>query len=852
MSNSVVPRWLQLTLAILSLARLAPGMDPNRTLPQYVRNRWGVQQGFPGGTVYAIVEGVDGYLWIAAEKGLVRFDGVNFQLFNHANTPALPGGPVLGLAQSRDGNLWMRMESPNMLRLHGGIFQDVSAGFTRSDRPIPITAMAGQNNGGVLFTSLAVAIYEYRDGKLAFRQFQAPSAIFLVISVAQTGDGAVWLGTRESGLFSLSMDGGPPVPRGLQDRKINCLLPAGNGDKELWIGTDSGLMRWDGSKITAAAVDKPLNGVQVLSMIRDRESNIWMGTANGLARIDSKGVTAVDNAGGMPVTALFEDRDGNLWTGGPDGIERLRDSVFLSYSTSSAAAAEGNGPIYADNENRIWFAPLNGGLSYLKGDRIERVRIAGLDRDRVYSIAGGPGELWIGRQSGGLTHLIETRGSFAARTYTRAEGLAQDSVYTVHRSRDGSVWAGTVSGGVSHFRNGRFTTYTSANGLASDSVSSILESSGGTMWLATSNGLNAFSDGHWRVFTGAEGLPSGHIDCLKEDAAGVLWIGTSDGLAFLRSGRIQVPSKAPDSLHDEVLGMAEDGFGWLWISTATHVLRVKRDSLLRGAAGEGEFREYGFRDGLLSTEGVKRDQSVAADPHGRIWLSMMRGISVVDPSSLTRSPEPAIVYIQAVSADGAPLDLSRPIAIRSNSQRVIFTYTGVSLSAPERVRYRYMLDGLDRGWSEPTTTTEAGYSNLRPHHYRFRVAASDSEGLWNSGEATISLVIEPMLWQTWWFNLTAALACVLAVLALIRYRMLQLARQLNLRFEERLAERTRIAQELHDTLLQGMVSASMQLHMAVDRLPADSPAHRPLGSVLELMKRVVEEGRNTVQGLRSS
>ncbi|MGA2598649.1 MAG: two-component regulator propeller domain-containing protein [Bryobacteraceae bacterium] len=831
---------------ILFFAGAAAGMDPNRALPQYIRNKWSVQQGFPGGTVYAIAEGLDGYLWIGAENGLVRFDGVNFKLFNHANTPALAVGPVLGLAESQDGDLWIRMEGPNMFRYHGGVLQDVSSDFSRVNPPLPVTAMSGQKSGDLLFASKGDAIYKYHGGKLTLREIQTPRPRFLVISVAETGDGTVWLGTPDSGLFSTSNRGGPVFSRGLLNKNINCLLPSGDGDRELWIGTDSGLMRWDGTKIAAAG----LNHIQVLSLIRDRESNVWAGTAGGLARIDSKGVAALDTTG-VPVTALFEDRDGNLWTGGAGGIERFRDSVFLS-NPASSAGSENSGPLYADSENRIWFAPSNGGLSYLRSGRVERLEVAGMSNDPVYSISGSPGELWIGRQRGGLTHLLETGGSFAAKTYTRADGLAQDSVYTVHRSRDGSVWAGTVSGGISRFRNGRFTTYTSANGLASDSVSAMLEGSGGAMWFATSNGLNEFSNGLWRVYSGREGLPSGNINCLIEDSAGVLWIGTSDGLAFLRSGRVQVPGKVPDSLHEEVFGVAEDANGWLWISTSAHVLRVKRDKLLSGRFGEGDVREYGFRDGLLSTEGVKRDRSVIGDAHGRIWLSMSRGISVVDPSRLTRDPQPAVVYIQAVSADGRPLDLSRAVRIPSTSQRIIFTYTGVSLSAPERVRYKYMLDGLDRVWSEPTATTEAGYSNLRPRNYRFRVAASDADGLWNSAEASIRLVVEPMIWQTWWFNVTTGLAFVLAVLALIRYRMLQLTRQLNLRFEERLAERTRIAQELHDTLLQGIVSASMQLHMAVDRLPADSPAQTPLGGVLEVMKRVVDEGRNTVQGLRSS
>jgi len=150
-------RWLRVVPAILFFAGLAAGMDPNRALPRYIRNQWGVQQGFPGGTVYAIIEGLDGYLWIGAENGLARFDGVNFKLFNHANTPALPVGPVLGLAESKDGDLWIRMESPNMLRYHGGVFKDVSTELSRAQPPLPVTAMSVQESGDVLFVSSSEA-----------------------------------------------------------------------------------------------------------------------------------------------------------------------------------------------------------------------------------------------------------------------------------------------------------------------------------------------------------------------------------------------------------------------------------------------------------------------------------------------------------------------------------------------------------------------------------------------------------------------------------------------------------------------------------------------------------------------
>jgi signal transduction histidine kinase len=196
--------------------------------------------------------------------------------------------------------------------------------------------------------------------------------------------------------------------------------------------------------------------------------------------------------------------------------------------------------------------------------------------------------------------------------------------------------------------------------------------------------------------------------------------------------------------------------------------------------------------------------------------------------------------------------LNGPVQLAGGHRRLSFAYSALSLSVPDRVRFKYKLDGVDEGWSRPVAEREVTYNNLGAGNYRFHVIASNSDGLWNSAESGVSFKIRPAYWQTWWFRLSGLLACVLAILLFVRLRMRALAAQMNMRFEERLAERTRIAQELHDTLLQGFMSASMQLHVADDRLPEDSPAKPLLGRVLQLMGRVIDEGRNTVRGLRSS
>jgi signal transduction histidine kinase/ligand-binding sensor domain-containing protein len=871
-------KCLLAALALACSASLAQALDPNRILAQYMREHWGSEKGFRGGSVTALAQTPDGYLWIGTDTGLFRFDGLAFRDFSQAAPLTLPIGPVQALTSDAQGNLWILLKSTRILRYREGKFE---VGGEVAE--FGITSILKRTDGSVIFASLTYGPLTYRSGKFELlntpagpaspppvgtevtpdqlssrlswatgvfpHRFAEPNSA--VISMAETSDGKVWLGTSDKGLFYMIDGKVIAVPTGLSAARINCLLASGN--HELWIGTDTGVLRWDGARVSSLEISPALRRLQVHSMIRDRDSGIWLGTPHGLVRVTSGGAVldANDPQSSVAVNALFEDREGNLWAGSPSGIERLRDSPFVTYSVAGLQS-ESSGPVYVDQSGRVWFAPFEGGLHWLKGEKSGSVTSERLNQDVVYSIAGTKDDLWIGRQQGGLTHLYYTSGSLTARTYTESQGLSQNSVYAVFQSRDGAVWAGTLSGGVSEFRNGRFTTYTAKSGLASNSVTSIAETSDAVMWFATPNGLSSFSGGRWRSFSAQEGLPSQNVNCLMTDSADLLWVGTASGLAYVTTGQVKVPTAVPASLQEQILGIAEDKLGWLWISTSNHVLRVRRDSLLRNSVGEADVREYGPEDGLHGTEGVKRQQSVFADQHGDIWFSMNRGISVANPSRAISASPPAILHIDEVSSDGAPVNMNGPVQLSGGHPRLTFALSALSLSAPERIRYKYKLEDVDEGWSRPVTDRRVTYNNLGSGEYRFRVIASNSEGLWNSAESAVSFKIRPAYWQTWWFRVSGLFVLILAVLLFFRLRMRALASRMNMRFEERLAERTRIAQELHDTLLQGFMSASMQLHVADDRLPEDSPAKPLLGRVLQLMGRVMDEGRNTVRGLRSS
>ncbi len=828
----------------------AYAIDPNRAMSQYVRDRWGGEQGFPKGPVYAITQTTDGYLWIGTEAGLVRFDGWNFRLIKD-DSGAFTIGGIVGLTADAEGCLWVHLQDLSLVRYCHGVFERPALD---EDVYTDIEALGASPRRDLLVWKAADGSYKLHDQsvqKLASFADLPPSP---VTSIVETRNGDVWLGTRDAGLFRKSSGKTVSIRNGLPDLKVNCLLA--DGGQGLWVGTDDGIVRWNGREITGSGIPASLGRFQALVMVRDRDGNVWAGTdSRGLLRINAGGIARLaigDNASPEAVTALFEDREGGLWIGHADGIERLRDSAFVTYSDAEGLPADGSNPVFVDSGNRMWFAPIKGGLWWAKGGEHGQVTTAGLSHDVVYSITGAGKELWLGRQRDGLTRLTVEQGSISAMTFSQTNGLAQNSVYSVYLARDGAVWAGTLSAGVSVLRGGKFTGFTVANGLASNTVVSILEQSDGTMWFATPSGLSSLSKGQWRTYTVHDGLPSDNVNCLLEDRKGVLWVGTASGIAFRTSAGFQVPASLTAPLDGQILGLAEDRYGSLWMATSSHVLRVTRDSLFQGTLTDADWREYGLADGLRGLEGVKRHRSVVTDAAGRIWFSLNRGISVVDPGRLTRNAAPAIVHVETISADGEPIPMGRAVHIRGGYRRITFGYSGLSLSVPDRVRYRYLLEGYDRAWSDPAVAREATYTNLVPGSYRFRVMATNADGVWGSDEAAVAFKVDPLWWQTWWFRVTAVLLCLALLLALYRMRLGYLTGRINLRFQERLAERTRIAQELHDTLLQGFLSASMQVHVAADCLPADSNAKPTLNRALELMRQVIDEGRNAVRGLRSS
>jgi ligand-binding sensor domain-containing protein len=549
---SVGPVAAILALVCLSIPALA--LDPARSLSQYVYQNWGQEEGFPGGTIYAISRSNDGFLWIGTDRGLVRFDGYTFDLIQQPIPSLPPIGRVRGLVTDAQGVLWILLDGAHLISYRDGNFENAAANLKISD--VTFSAMSLDHAGNVLLSGLGNVTLRVRNGTPETIANAAPAVI---TSMTESRNGKILMGSQDGGLFTLEQGHVSQIAN-LENTRIDALLPAANGG--IWVGTDHGIRFLTADGNLTDSLPDWTRRQQIMTLLRDSDGCTWAGTNEGLLRITPAGeVTLRRSADGSEVNAIFDDQEGDLWFGGPGGLERLQDGVFTTYSAAESFPATPIGPIFANADAGAWFAPLSGGLYWYKDGRLRKVLQDGLDRDVIYSIDGGDGEIWVGRQGGGLTRILLKGDTLVTHTYTDKDGLAQNSVYAVHRSPSGAVWAGTVSGGVSVLTASGFKTYSTANGLGSNAVNSIAESDG-TIWVATPSGLEEFRGGNWVNWTMTNGLPSADVSLCFADSQGVVWIATDAGLAYLSGGHITTLHNLPNRMREQILGITEDHLGF--------------------------------------------------------------------------------------------------------------------------------------------------------------------------------------------------------------------------------------------------------------------------------------------------
>lgn len=795
---------LMLQTAHGQAARPLP-LSPDLAVTQYVHETWQVKDGLPQTIVNDVLQTRDGYLWLATQEGLARFDGVSFTVFENARVQGLESNTIRVLRESRDGALWIGTEG-GLTRYQNGTFETFTTPEALS-RTI-VRALYEDRQGTLWAGTIGKGLFRF-DG-VAFAAYPLPGDPLdelsqVVLSIAERPDGTLLVGTA-SGLFEVFTSAAPIRSEPILPAAVWSLLAEADGT--VWAGTDRGLYQIRDGTASLLPEAAALRDRTITALTRDPAGSLWIGTREaGLFRLAGDRLSPpFGTREGLThpfVRALFVDREGSIWIGTDGGgLNRLRPGKFVPIRRTEGLSSDVVMTVMEDRSGVLWTGTEGGGLNRIEHGRIRTfTRANGLPSDNVYALhQDRRGRVWAGTGSG--VCRFEADASFTCLDGVR--GLAGETVYSIHEDRDGTVWIGTMSGLV-RLRDDRIVPLPEDWELAGELVRTILEAEDGTLWFgADLGGLYRLRDGELRRFTRTDGLSSDYILTLQQDDDGVLWIGTNGGGLCRFLDASPECFAAIDGLYgDKILQILDDGRGALWLGSLSGVYQIRKDAFDAFSEGRSttiSARAYDEMDGLPHRE-MNGGTSPAAwrSRDGRLWFATVAGLAYFDPDEALRNHIAPPVRIERLFLDGAPAAMVPDHSFAPGTRNVAFTYTALSLAASQKIQFQFRLQGYDDHWIDAGTRRQAFYTNLAPGTYRFQVRAGNSDGAWNWTGAEYTFQIEPFFYQTPWFYLLCAALLLLCGVTLYRGRVHHLrARQAEL--TALVAEQTRELREREQAL----------------------------------------------------
>jgi len=742
------PAWLILAGLLLFITS-APALDPHKAITQYIHTVWGADNGLPSGNSMVMAQTGDGYLWIGTFNGLFRFDGVALTFFDQQTAPGMKqtaGIGVKALCAGKDGSLWIGTNGRGLAHLKNGIFTIYTTNEGLSDNTVR-TIIEGQDGSIWIGTDLGLdrlqndkfTIYGAGDG-LSSNSIRA---------LYQDRSGTLWVGLEvgldqfKDGKFNRFLLN---FPGGEKEQKPVMAIEESR-DSSLWIGLfGGGVVQVKDGRQTAFTTHEGLSNDYVHSILEDRDGNLWIGTVGGLNRFTENQFSSYTTKDGLPqnnVFGIFEDREGNLWVGvdSTNALNRFRDGKVLTYTSQEGLAGDMAYSIWQRKDGSIWVG-TDGGLSEFNQGRFTAYTDKLLNNRVTSVLESRDGSLWIGTSGSGLGRLKNG----LLTMYTKQDGLINEQVWCLAEDKDGNVWIGT-NDGLNRFHNEKFTSYTINDGLPSQMIRMLGMDREGNLWIGGNSGLTRFKQGMFKTYGYTDGLSSDSPRAFYADQQGVLWIGTmGGGLNRLKNGRFTVVTTRQGLFEDYIMDIQEDAHGNLWLSGQKGVSQVNKKQLEDVADGKIASLTsigYGRADGIKAGVSSGTTPNVCKAKDGKLWIPTYSGVVVIDPDHIRADNLMPPVMIEQVMVDRKQVEMNQPAVRPSNKGELEFHYTAPSLTVPEKVKFKYKLEGFDDDWIEVGTRRVAYYTNIPPGSYRFRVMASNSDGLWNQVDASFSFRLTP-------------------------------------------------------------------------------------------------------------
>lgn len=852
------PVSLWLVLSLLGLCS-SWALDPDRLLSQYAHTAWKTSDGAFVGSPTTITQTADGYLWIGTNLGLVRFDGVRFIQWSPPPGQRLLDSRIFSLVGSRDGSLWIGT-GYSLSRWKDGELTNYSQLSGR------INALL-ENNGSVWAarTQMSDQLGPLcRVGSAPLHCYGTADQLPFpnVLQLAASDDGEIWLAgyselcrwkPGEANIYFPNRSGRP------EGYALFKAIASSSDGSTAWAVIDAPgpalrLEHFVDHHWTAQPIPQiRASNSEVTTMFVDRDNELWIGTANrGLFRVHGGQVEQFDTSDGLSsnsVRKFFQDQEGSLWVVTSSGVDNFRDLKVATYTIREGLSADGAVSVLGSHDGGVWVINNYETLQKLKDGKfstfLPRPDVPGTHISTIFEDHAGT--LWVGIEN---DLYVYDDGAF--RVIRHSDGTSLGIIFSITADVNHNIWvrAGPNLDEIADFQVRKEQT----SPLISTAYILAATPDGGLVLGLVDGSLVRYKNGNTQVIKSDETRNTRQIRDLLVDSDGSIWGTTLDELFCLRGSsrhNLAVHNGLPC---DGIFALVKDHANAIWLDSKCGLIQIPRseldrwwqqpDSVVHTKLIDGG---DGVQPGLTSLK-----PQATRTPDGRLWFVNGSELQMIDVDHLRKNPIAPPVHIEGVVADRVGYEPQDGLRLPALTSDLEIGYTALSFVAPQKVRFRYILEGRDVRWQEPGTRRQAFYTDLKPGNYRFHVIASNNDGVWNETGAALSFSIAPAWFQTTWFRVLCCLLALFIVWAIYRLRVRQIAATLNARFDERMNERTRLARELHDTLLQTIQGSKMVADNALDQPNDPTRMHQALQRLSDWMGQATLEGRAALNSLRAS